>query len=61
MARKKHQSGETLYIRAADMPPLHPDERTKSLERLVKLHESINAQALQERREKLLSWAQFAP
>ena len=61
MARPRHKFSEQPYIRAEDLPPLHPDECIASIKRLTALYDKINAQAAQERRAKLLSWAHLAP
>ena len=61
MARPRRTSGETHYIRAADMPPLHPDDHLACIKRLTTLYDKINMQADLERRAKLLSWAHLAP
>ena len=61
MPRPPAKSGEAQYIRADDMPPLHPDDREAFVQRLTAQYDAINAQAAQERHAKLLSWAHLAP
>ena len=61
MPRPQAESGKTQYIRADDMPPLHPADRNAFIKRLTAQYDAINAQATQARRAKLLSWAHLAP
>lgn len=61
MPRNRYEAGEAVYMRAAELPPLHPDERVDCIKRLTTLYEKINRATEQDRREKLLRWTDFAP
>ena len=61
MARPRHKSSSEQFIRADQMPPLHPADREAFIKRLILQYDAINAQQLQARRAKLLSWAHLAP
>lgn len=63
MPRQQFNQGDisTPYIRAAQLPPLHPEDREASIKRLTAIYDNITRQSQIERRQRLLSWVKFAP
>jgi len=60
MARQSKYQCEK-YMRYEDLPPPSPEEEKKIMGRLMETYTQINSRIAEERRIKLLSWADWAP
>ena len=61
MPRQRSPLSEGQYFDYELLPPPSPEQRAEFIERLMALHDKVNAAALTDRRRKLLQWTHFAP